>query len=150
MRRTEFFSGNNRSKVKPPEPAPAWIAKSGIDAGMTLFSALAEESCQSGDAMKNLAIVTIQIGVLILSAAIFWWHSFYRVIAQQLVVIPGESDPTLGSGLRCLYSTTGYCGEIIAYGESLGKVIYSPLYFWLGIAVLTVGLVMLIIEIQRN
>ncbi|MGH8498379.1 MAG: hypothetical protein ACRERV_06190 [Methylococcales bacterium] len=100
--------------------------------------------------MKTLAIITIQIGVLILSAAIFWWHSFYRIIAQQLVVIPGESDPTLGSGFRCLYSTAGYCGEIIAYGESLGKTVYSPLYFWLGIAVLTVGMAMLIIENYRN
>lgn len=100
--------------------------------------------------MKKLAIVTMQIGILILSAAIFWWHAFYRVIAQQLVVTLGESDPTLGPALRCLYSTAGDCGEVIAYGESFDKAVYSPVYFWLGVAILTIGLVMLVIEKHRN
>ncbi|MGH8549249.1 MAG: hypothetical protein ACRERU_11755 [Methylococcales bacterium] len=100
--------------------------------------------------MKTLAIITIQIGVLILSVAILWWHSFYRVIAQQLVVTLGESDPTVGPGFHCLYSTAGSCREIIEYGESLGKTVYSPGLFWLGLAVLTSGLVMLTVEKYRK
>lgn len=100
--------------------------------------------------MKNLAIITIQIGVLILSAAILWWHSFYRVIAQQLVVTLGESDPTIGPGFRCLYSTAGNCREIIEYGESFGKTVYSPGLFWLGVAVFTSGLVLLMVEKYRG
>ncbi|MCI0668189.1 MAG: hypothetical protein L0Y38_07805 [Methylococcaceae bacterium] len=100
--------------------------------------------------MKNLAIITIQIGVLILSVAILWWHSFYRVIAQQLVITLGESDPTIGPGFRCLYSTAGSCREIIEYGESLGKTVYPPGLFWLGVGVLTLGLVMLAVEKYRS
>ncbi|MGH8477706.1 MAG: hypothetical protein ACRERV_16105 [Methylococcales bacterium] len=100
--------------------------------------------------MKNFAIITIQIGILILCVAILWWHMFYRVIAQQLVVGLGESDPTLGSALPCLYSFAGVCGDIIAYGESIDKVAYSPVFFWLGIGVLSVGLVMRTIEKRQN
>lgn len=100
--------------------------------------------------MKKLAIIAIEIGVLILSVAILWWHSFYRVIAQQLVITLGESDPTVGAGFRCLYSTAGKCREVIEYGESLGKTVYSPMLFWLGVAVSISGLVLLMVEKLRN
>jgi hypothetical protein len=100
--------------------------------------------------MKKLAVIAIQIGVLILCVAILWWHSFYRVIAQQLVVGLGESDPTIGPGFRCLYSTAGSCREIIEYGESLGKIVYSPGLFWLGVSILTLGLVMFLAEKYRG
>ncbi|MGR9106660.1 MAG: hypothetical protein ACU843_06975 [Gammaproteobacteria bacterium] len=100
--------------------------------------------------MRKQAIIAMQIGILILSAAIFWWHSFYRVIAQQLVVSLGESDPTLGGGFLCLYSREAYCGEIIRYGESLGKIVYSPVYFWLGVALFGIGLVILIADRYKS
>jgi hypothetical protein len=96
--------------------------------------------------MKKLAIITIQIGILVLTCAVVWWHSFYRVIAQQLIVSLGETDPTVGPGFRCLYSSADYCGEVIAYGQSLGKVVYSPVFFWLGLTLFALGLAVLIVE----
>jgi len=100
--------------------------------------------------MKNLAIIVTQIGIIITFAAIFWWHSFYRVVAQQLVFDLGESDPTLGSGLRCLFSTAGHCGEIIDYAESLGKTVYTPTLFWSGITMIVSGLIVLLVQQYRN
>ena len=93
--------------------------------------------------MKFFAIIICQIGIIIIFSAIFWWHSFYRVIAQQLSYNLGESDPTLGSGIRCLVSTGGVCGEIIEYAKTLDKVVYTPTLFWLGIATIVLGLALL-------
>ena len=94
--------------------------------------------------MKEAAVRLIQIGILILSSALFWWHSFYRAIAQQVIPTLGESDPTIGVGFSCLYSTGGLCGEINAAGESLGATAYTPTIFWLGIVLLLSGIVMLL------
>ena len=94
--------------------------------------------------MKEVAVRLIQIGILILSSAIFWWHSFYRVITQQIIPTFGESDPTIGVGFTCLYSTEGLCGEIIVAGETLGVTAYTPTIFWLGVALLLSGVFMLL------
>ena len=94
--------------------------------------------------MREVAVRLIQIGILILSFAIFWWHSFYRIIAQQIIPTLGESDPTIGVGFPCLYSTEGLCGEIIAAGETLGTTAYTPTIFWLGVALLVSGVVILL------
>lgn len=93
--------------------------------------------------MKSIAVIICQIGVIIIFSAIFWWHSFYRVIAQQLSYNLGESDPTLGSGVRCLFSTGGACGEIIEYAKTLDKTVYTPTLFWSGITVFVLGLALL-------
>jgi TRAP-type mannitol/chloroaromatic compound transport system permease small subunit len=77
-------------------------------------------------------------GVALLIFAVFWsLYAFGQV--GQLVVAKGLRPAMIAP---CLLSFSGFCGELKAIHAQNGTLAYSPLIFWLGVAIIIASFVL--------
>jgi hypothetical protein len=87
--------------------------------------------------VRKLSGTLIGLGALALIAAFVWWLAFYSEVARGL----GGRDANVFDAISCLWSNGGLCGFVAGMAQAGGATPYSPAVFWIGGALLIVGIV---------
>lgn len=87
--------------------------------------------------VRKLCSILLTLGAFMTLAALLWWALFYGSVVREL-----GKDASLIDAVGCLYSSGGPCGFVAGLAQLGGKTPYSPMVFWIGVALLIVGVVM--------
>lgn len=83
--------------------------------------------------LKRLTNILMTVGASLLVGSLFWWGSFYSGVVR---FFGGKS---LLDAFSCLYESAGACGMAMGFAQMQGSTPYSPIFFWIGAAGLTLG-----------
>jgi len=84
--------------------------------------------------MQKLAVAVRSIGGIIILVALVWWYRFFGGLVE-------EADANLVEALPCLAIASGECGLAVGLASLIGITAYTPVVFWIGVAVLVAGVV---------
>jgi len=91
--------------------------------------------------VPKLAKFLICAGGVIVTASVIWWASYYGALGRQLAGL--GLNVVGGSGLNlvgaCLFWSTYTCNLVNVAASFGGRTPYSPMVFWIGIAVVIAG-----------
>ncbi|MBL8659364.1 MAG: hypothetical protein JNM75_06370 [Rhodospirillales bacterium] len=90
--------------------------------------------------MATLGKALVALGVLTLAGAVWWWYAFFEQVFGHDVK----------KASHCFYYTSDTCSlaSIVGY---LGDIpTYSPLPFWVSIALMIIGVVLLAMTPLRS
>lgn len=82
--------------------------------------------------VKKLVHMLEFCGLAAVTAALFWWASFYGPITQHF-------GGTLSSAESCIYSNAGACSLASGVAQMVGKTPYNPVLFWVGVVTFGIG-----------
>lgn len=85
--------------------------------------------------VKKLSEILMAIGGFLILCAFLWWSSFYGKITKEI-------GASLGDAVKCLYSSKGECGVASGIAQFAGVTPYNPAVFWIGIAILSAGIIL--------
>lgn len=90
--------------------------------------------------MATLGKVLVGLGALTLAGAVWWWYAFFEQVLGHDVK----------KASQCFYYTTDTCSLASVVGY-LGDIpTYSPLPFWVSIALMIIGVVLLAMTPLRS
>ena len=101
--------------------------------------------------VPKLAKFLICAGGLIVAASVIWWASYYGALGRQLAGL--GLNVVGGSGLNlvgaCLFWSTDACSLVNVAASLGGKTPYSPVVFWIGVAVVIAGVAIAISQSRK-
>jgi hypothetical protein len=84
---------------------------------------------------RKLARTLVGLGVLVVASALIWWIYFYSQMSREIRV-------DLKHFLQCMFATSYECAFVDDLASSDGMIPYNPAALWVGVATLTVGLIL--------
>jgi TRAP-type mannitol/chloroaromatic compound transport system permease small subunit len=87
--------------------------------------------------IQRFATLVLGLGVLVLSAAVFWSLSTYGAVGSRL--ISQGLRPTVA--IHCLYGFSDPCALITSTARERGAMAYTPLLFWLGVVLFPISMI---------